>query len=34
MITQKLIDRINQLLVRANTRQLELIHRIVQAIIK
>lgn len=34
MITQKLIDRINQLLARASTRQLALIHRIVQAIIQ
>lgn len=32
MITKELIDRINQLLSKANIRQLELIRRIVQDI--
>lgn len=34
MTTKELIDRINQLLNRANARQLDLICRIVQSVIK
>lgn len=34
MINKELIATINQMLARANTRQLELICRIIQAIIK
>ncbi len=34
MARREIIDRINQLLVQANTRQLELISRIVQAVLK
>ena len=34
MVKKEIIDQINQLLDQANNRQLELIRRIVQAIIK
>lgn len=34
MTPKEIIDRINQLLAQANTRQIELIFRIVQAILK
>ena len=34
MTQKEIIERINQLLAQANTRQLELIHRIVQAVLK
>lgn len=33
MTIKEITDHINQLLARANTRQLELIHRIVQAML-
>ena len=34
MTTKEAIDRINQLLSKANKRQLQLIHRIIQDILK
>lgn len=34
MIPKEIIDRINQLLAQANARQLELIHGIIQDILK
>lgn len=34
MASKEIIDRINQLLAQANIRQLELIHRLVQTILK
>ena len=34
MLSKELMDRINQLLAQANTRQLELILRLIQAVLK